>query len=201
MQTETEYNENYAKYQSQKGWLRWYLRTPYLNNVLKHVTGKTIDLGCGTGRLLSLLPAGSLGLDINPRSIEHCRKIGLDAQVYDAEDDHFALSIFKPGVFKTLTMIHVLEHLTNPVDVLNKLTATCNRLLIDRIIIKIPGKKGFQFDKTHKTFIDTDFIESNNLTCLNNFKLTESSYFPFNIKVLGNYFTHHELTLVYNRGN
>lgn len=199
MQNETEYNKNYTEYQSQRGWLRWYLRIPYLNNILKHVTGKTIDLGCGTGRLLSLLPAGSIGLDINPGSVEYCKKIGLNAQIYDAKNDHFALSILKPAVFKTLTMIHVLEHLENPADVLNKLTAACSRLLINKIIIKTPGKKGFRFDNTHKTFIGTDFIESNNLTCLNNFKLIESSYFPFNIKVLGNYFTHHELTLIYIR--
>ena len=201
MQTENRYNENYTRYQSDRGWLRWYLRTPYLNDVLKYVTGRTIDLGCGTGRLLSLLPEGSLGLDINPASVDYCRHKSLNAQVYDPGKDHFALSTVQPGEFKTLTMIHVLEHLENPAEALGKLTAACNRLLINRIVVKVPGKKGFLFDNTHKTFVDLDFIKLNKLVSLNNFKLNVSYYFPLNIRALGNYFTHHELTLIYDREN
>ena len=49
--------------------LRKVVKGFYLRSVLSLLNGPTIDYGCGAGQLLALLPAGSLGLEVNPHLI------------------------------------------------------------------------------------------------------------------------------------
>jgi ubiquinone/menaquinone biosynthesis C-methylase UbiE len=73
--------------------------------------GIILDAGCGTGLNLRLLPAGSVGLDINPRNIAVLEQrlpnyevvLG-DVEDMPFEDEHFA------GVICT----EVLEHVPDP---------------------------------------------------------------------------------------
>lgn len=192
------YGEDYTKYQVNRISLRFFIRNFYLKNILKFVKGKCIDFGCGSGDLLSRLPEGSAGTDINKSSIEYCRKNNLTAFVYNVEEDNYELKLFEPCVYDTLIFSHVLEHLENATEKIRILFASAQRLNIKRVIIVVPGIKGFAYDKTHMTYIDIDFIYKNKLDKLNGYEIFHKKYFPVNSKLFSKYFTHNELVIVYD---
>jgi SAM-dependent methyltransferase len=52
----------------------WTCRPPYRWNLHRLLGGRRVlDAGCGIGRNLVGLEAGSVGVDHNPHSVEHCR--------------------------------------------------------------------------------------------------------------------------------
>ena len=55
------------------------VQAPYRWNLRRHDLGRTLDIGCGIGRNLSSLPAGSLGVDHNETSIAMARARGASA--------------------------------------------------------------------------------------------------------------------------
>lgn len=179
--------------------LRRLVKSFYLRNVLRDVRGPTIDFGCGAGQLLSRLPAGSVGLEVNPHLIEALRAAGHTVQLASAEMRDFELGGVEPGCFRTLVIAHVLEHLPDPAAALRVLLAACSRLAIERVIVVVPGAKGFASDRTHKTFIDLPYLQSNMLAKVGEFALTGASYFPGPWEWVGRYFVFHELKVVFDR--
>ncbi len=97
MEAETnEYDAEYIKRYTSRPWYRKkILRKIELFPAIWNTRGKTIDVGCGTGDLLEVLPKGSVGLDINPHAIDYCLEQKLDAILYDA----FADDLGKHSVF------------------------------------------------------------------------------------------------------
>jgi len=204
------YNRQYTAYQlKKKSFLRARVREYYLNAaraLLKGPApagptseGPTIDFGCGTGELLTKLPAGSLGLDINPVTVDHCLSEKLNVRLYDPEEDQYKLSFIEPGRFDSLIVSHVLEHLKHPDAILRSLLSACGRLGIRRCVVVVPGKKGFAFDSTHITHMNRAFFKTNRLMDVEGLHVIKIGYFPVNIQWLENYFTHHELQVVYDR--
>jgi hypothetical protein len=84
-----QYDQTYTDYQDGRSGFCKVLRAFFLKNALRHVKGKTIDFGCGTGELLALLPKGSVGFDVNPYSVDYCVKNNLDVRRYFPEIDHY----------------------------------------------------------------------------------------------------------------
>jgi hypothetical protein len=70
---------------------------------------------------------------------------------------------------------------------------------IETIVAIVPGAKGYASDVTHKTFVDERFIETQGLRRVEGFELKKTRYFPINRSYVGDYFTFHELKLVYSR--
>ena len=57
---------------------------PYKRSISKLMLGKSLDVGCGNGRVLEWLPEGSVGVDHNPTSINLC--IPKRLQAYEPKD-------------------------------------------------------------------------------------------------------------------
>lgn len=192
------YSQEYFDYLNNRSAIRRLVRKVYLNNIRKYCVGKTIDFGCGIGELLKLLPDGSVGYEVNKVVVDFCRKKGLPVELYVPEADNYYFKMIEPGKFSTFTMNHVLEHLKNSYETINKIFESCKRLGIQRIIFTVPGVKGFQMDRTHETFIDLSYFTEHGLLNNHYYKLKTTFYFPFNSTSAGRYFRHNELRLVFN---
>lgn len=192
------FDSDYLEYQLNRNPIRKFIRHFYLNNVLKYVLGKTVDLGCGAGELLGKLPTGSIGLEINPAAVKHCCNNGLEAILYNPEQDNYSFSEIPEGEFNTLIFSHVLEHLDHPENVLKKILQSCERLKLKRVIIIVPGLKGFKYDSTHKNYINRAYLQEHQLEKIGNFTVTQLQYFPFNHEIVGTWFTHNEMMVIYD---
>ena len=199
--TVTDFDFEYAAEQLRRARhpVRRLVKSFYLRNVLRDVRGPTIDFGCGAGQLLARLPAGSVGLEVNPHLIKALKVAGCTVQLARADMRDFELEGVEPGRFRTLVIAHVLEHLPDPAAALRILLAACNRLAIERVIVVVPGAKGFASDRTHKTFIDMAYLQSKMLARVEDFVLTRTSFFPGPWEGIGRYFVFHELKVVFDR--
>ena len=179
--------------------LRRLIKKFYLDRVLREVRGATIDFGCGAGQLLARLPAGSVGLEVNPYLVEALCKEGLDARFYDAYTDDFSLSRLEVGRYQSFTISHVLEHFEDTPAVMRKLWRACARLGVTTIVAVVPGAKGYASDATHKTFVTREWLRDNGLEKCEGFDLDQAGYFPIDAASVGDWFVFHELHLVYRR--
>jgi ubiquinone/menaquinone biosynthesis C-methylase UbiE len=73
--------------------------------------GRVLDAGCGTGLNLRHLPAGSTGIDINPRNIELVRSRLPNHQVIEGDIEAMP---FADDSFETVLCTEVLEHVPDP---------------------------------------------------------------------------------------
>ena len=179
--------------------LRRVIRRFYLDNILRDVRGPTIDLGCGAGQLLARLPHGSIGLELNKHLIAALQAEGLDARHYDPGSDDYAFTAMKRGFYRTMVLSHVLEHFDDVPTVMRKICSGCRTLDVERIVIVVPGIKGYRTDRTHRTFVTKSFIAAHELTECEGYRLSRTSCFPGNMESLGNKITYHETKLLYVR--
>src|SRR5665647_1880728 len=85
------------------------VQMPYRANLRRLHLGRTLDVGCGTGRNLAALDPGSVGVDHNPHSVEIAVKAGLPAVTIEqflADAD-----LTRPAGFDSMLVAHVVEHL------------------------------------------------------------------------------------------
>jgi SAM-dependent methyltransferase len=181
--------------------LRRLIKYFYLADILHDVKGCAVDFGCGAGQLLERLPPGSMGFEINPLLVKALRDRGLNVEHYDPPSDDFSLHGVMKDRFSTLIMAHVLEHFEDPAEVLCKLFRACSRTGVRRIIVTVPGAKGYASDRTHRTFVDWNYLRLNGLLLRKDYRPTKRSYFPVDRESFGNYFTFNELKVVYDRAD
>ena len=181
--------------------LRKFVKSFYLDHILQDVSGPAIDFGCGAGQILARLPAGSIGVEINPALVIRLKESGLNVVAYDAATDDFSFSGFAPNTYKTLVSSHVLEHFADSASVIRKIWRASARLGIDTIIVVVPGEKGYASDLTHKTFVTEKYLADEGLVRCEGFEISKVHYFPGDIKSIGRYFMFHELKIVYRRVN
>jgi len=195
------FNRHYAEEQIRRSLhpLRRLIKGFYLRDILREVQGPTVDFGCGAGQLLARLPKDSLGLEVNPHLIAALRSQGLTVQQSQGTMVDFELRNLSPGRFRSLVIAHVLEHLPDPAAALRVLLASCKRLGIRRVVVIVPGAKGFASDPTHRTFVDSVWVKANLPECLEGFSFSPPSYFPGPWAFVGRYFVFHEMKLVFDR--
>lgn len=109
----------------------------------KYLTGKTLDIGCGIGDFCKFRP-NTVGTDINPFNIEHCRNLGLD--VYPS----LGPLPFHDSTFESALLDNVLEHIEHPKDLLLEITRVLKPKGV--LVIGVPGEQGFRYDPDHKIF-------------------------------------------------
>jgi 2-polyprenyl-3-methyl-5-hydroxy-6-metoxy-1,4-benzoquinol methylase len=181
--------------------LRRFIKRFYLDHVLQDVHGPAIDFGCGAGQILARLPAGSIGVEINPVLVAQLKASGLNVVAYDASTDDFSFSGFAPDLYKTLVISHVLEHFADSASVIRKIWRACARLGIDTIVAVVPGEKGYASDPTHKTFVTEKYLSDEGLTRCEGFEISKIHYFPGDTRSIGKYLTFHEMKIVYKRAD
>jgi len=85
------------------------------------LTGRetVLDFGCSTGHLLTSVQgqaAKVYGHDVNTKEIAFChRQLGLDV------DNRDLFERFEEGLFDYITMVYVLEHIVDPIELLTQL--------------------------------------------------------------------------------
>jgi SAM-dependent methyltransferase len=185
----------YAERLARLGSARWKqvldVQRPYRAHLRRLRLGRTLDVGCGTGRNLRALDPGSVGVDHNPHSIGLARAAGLPAVTVE---EFFAdPELTRPDGFDSMLVAHVVEHMT-PDDAL-AVVGSYLPFVRDggRVVLITPQERGYASDPTHVTFTD--------LPALRRFArdlgvVVERGYsFPFP-RVAGKVFTYNEFVLV-----
>jgi len=91
-----------------------------LNILAKTTKGKLLDVGCGGGKMLKLAEQmgwDAMGLELDPDAVESCRRLGLKVGYggYEKLDDY-------PMYYDCIIFSHVLEHVHDPIDALNRIS-------------------------------------------------------------------------------
>lgn len=176
------------EYKQWKTWLQ--VQLPYRWNLQRLNPGKTVDIGCGIGRHLKHLPAGSVGTDHNKHSVEQACRTGLLAYTPDG----FQRSrYYKEGAFDSLLLSHVLEHLTieDGLSLIRDYTPLLKRN--GKLIIFCPQERGYASDSTHVTFQDAATLKK--MAGQAGYKVTVSTSFPFP-RPAGKFFKYNEFVVV-----
>jgi SAM-dependent methyltransferase len=135
----------YLRQRSRLGLL--YRRFWLYGRLCRHLRGRVVDIGCGIGDMLRHRP-DTIGVDVNPHTVEWCRKNGLDARLMEPDRLPFGDGEFDGGLLD-----NVLEHLDSP----EPLLAEARRVLKSHasLIVGVPGRRGFASDPDHKKFYDS----------------------------------------------
>jgi SAM-dependent methyltransferase len=197
--TDPLYGQAYFDYLHHRSSLRRRIRRWYLQDIRSLCRGRTVDFGCGAGELLAMLPQGSVGLEVNPVAVAYGQSRGLDVRLYDPASDGYRLDMLSPGTFDTFTANHVFEHLDDSAAHIAALFTSCFRLGIRRLVITVPGRRGFATDPTHRTFVDEDYLRLHGVTDRPEYTLVASRYYPINSPFFSRFFAHNELRLVFDQ--
>lgn len=138
---------DYFDYLRKRSTLAWLYRRVWLYpRLCRHLAGTVLDIGCGIGDLLAFRQ-GTIGTDINPRAVEWCRARGHKAELMTPD-----VLPFGAAEFDGVVLDNVLEHLEDPTALL----AEARRVLRPggRMLIGVPGRRGYASDPDHKVFYD-----------------------------------------------
>ena len=142
--------EDYARRLQSKQQVWWKkalnVQAPYQWNLRRQHLGRTLDVGCGIGRNLETLDAGSVGVDHNATAIEVARERGVTAlTVPEWETSELRVAESFDGIL----LAHVIEHMSAAEGV---------ALLQDylpylrpggRVFFVCPQERGYASDSTH----------------------------------------------------
>lgn len=150
MSTEQQQYFDYLMRRSRLG--HWYRRYWLYPALCRQLHGRVLDVGCGIGDMLRYRP-DTLGVDINPSTVEFCKQQGLDARLMEPD-----ILPFSDGKFDGVVLDNVLEHLAAPAPLL----AEARRVLrADGIfVVGVPGPRGYASDPDHKVFYDESRLVS-----------------------------------------
>jgi SAM-dependent methyltransferase len=159
--TDSTDSPDYADRLRRKQTLWWkrllHVQAPYHWNLRRQGLGRTLDVGCGIGRNLGVLPPGSVGVDHNADSVALARSMGYDAlTVEEFMDGELAV----PGGFDGLLLAHVLEHMDRSQAV--GLVGEYLRFVRPggRVFLVCPQERGYASDPTHVWFATgVDLVE------------------------------------------
>ena len=185
---------DYAEWLRRRQTLWWkrllHVQAPYHWNLRRQGLGRTLDVGCGIGRNLSVLPPGSIGVDHNTEAVALARSMGHEAytvsQFMDGE-----LAVL--GAFDGMLVSHVVEHMERE----QALTLIRDYLPFlrpgGRVFLVCPQERGFASDPTHIWFAQDFDLEG--LVGTLGLELERSFSFPFPRRV-GKLFIYNEFGVI-----
>jgi SAM-dependent methyltransferase len=186
-----DYAERLARLQGAR-WKQWVdVQAPYRRHIHRLRLGRTVDVGCGLGRNLAWLDAGSVGVDHNPFSVTVARDRGLDAWT---DDEFFAdPALSAPESFDGLLAAHLVEHIDED-DILEVLRPYVALLAPGgRAAFITPMERGFASDATHVRF--SDFAVLADLCEQLELQVRRTYAFPFP-RWTGRFFTYNEFVVL-----
>lgn len=146
-------NIEYSTYLQTRSRLGLIYRNWYLYPLLsRFFFGRVLDVGCGVGDLLAF-QKGATGVDINPFNVDFCLQRGLSARLMDV--DKLPLS---DSTCDTVVLDNVLEHIENPMPILSEIMRVLD--VDGRLIVGVPGIKGYASDSDHKVFYDEALLQT-----------------------------------------
>lgn len=187
--SEGAYTERLVRFQG-AAWKRVLdVQAPYRWKLRKMLGERvTVDVGCGIGRNLANLPAGSVGVDHNQHSVAHCRALGLTA--FTPDEFHASAA---PETFDGMLAAHLVEHLprADAITVLKSYLPYLRRGA--RVVVITPQERGYASDATHVWFCG--FEENADLCRELGFEVEDQASFPFP-RAAGRRFTYNEFVTV-----
>ena len=145
------YHNEYFNYLKKRSFVGGLYRKFYLYPVLvRNLEGKTLDIGCGIGDFINFRPQ-TTGVDINHHAVKYCNSIGLDA--FLMRDNVLP---FPDHSFNSIILDNVLEHIENPVPIINEISRVLNS--DNMLLVGVPGKLGWNSDSDHKIFYDENLL-------------------------------------------
>jgi SAM-dependent methyltransferase len=169
---------DYAERLRSKQTLWWkrmlHVQAPYHWNLRCQKLGRTLDVGCGIGRNLGVLPPRSVGVDHNAEAVAMARAMGYQAFTVE---EFLGGELAVPAAFDGLLLAHVIEHMDREQAL---------RLLGDylpfvrpggRVFFICPQERGYASDPTHVWFAQVaDLTE---LAGAAGLEVERTSSFPF----------------------
>lgn len=178
----------YLKHRSLIGQIyhNWVLY-PRICNVLQ---GKVLDFGCGVGEFLKFR-ADTIGVDINKYNAEHCKSLGLKAELLKENGNIPS----ENDAFSGVVMDNVIEHIPAE-DVGSAIDEVARVLQPDGVIVAgVPGIKGYDLDSDHKVFYtENDLIA---LFDRHGFEVRKSFHMPLPWRFLEKYLSQYCVYVVF----
>lgn len=129
------------------------VQRPYRWNLRRQGLGRTLDVGCGIGRNLVTLGAGSVGVDHNEAAVAVARERGVTALTVE---EWKRSDLRTPESFDGILLSHVVEHL-EPVAAVELLESYLPFLRPGgRVFFVCPQERGYESDPTHVRFTSGD---------------------------------------------
>ncbi len=186
--------ENYARRLTTLSGARWKrllnVQAPYQWNLRRQDLGRTLDVGCGIGRNLGSLAAGSVGVDHNAASISVARAAGHEAyttQEWSQQTPYAAAS------FDSLLIAHVIEHMS-PASGLGLVRDYLGFVRPGgKVLFICPQERGYASDETHERW--TTGADLEDLAREVGLDPDPWRSFPFPRQV-GKFFTYNEFNLL-----
>lgn len=180
----------YAYLQTRSLTGRLYRRMWLYPKLCCHLKGRVLDVGCGLGDMLAFRP-GTVGVDINPRTVEWCRSRGLDARLMKPD-----VLPFSGASFDGVVLDNVLEHIADPAALLKDISRVLKPEGV--FVVGVPGRCGHDRDPDHKMFYSEERLVQRlaqfNFSCQHLFRM------PLCLPWLESYLTQYCLYGVFCRG-
>lgn len=186
---DSDYTKRLIRLQEQQWKQAFVFVNPYAIHIRSIVSGATLEVGCGIGRVLSFLPRQMVGVDRNASSVSVCREKGLAAYL----PTEFEALYRGRKCFGTLLLSHVVEHM--PMADAIALVRTYRPYLEcgAQLVLISPQEKGFASDPTHVEFMGFDRLAT---ICRDTGFAVQKAYsFPFS-RGMGTHYIYNEFVTI-----
>lgn len=144
--------QEYKDYLNSRSKLALLYRKFYLYpRIERNLIYPCIDIGCGIGDFLKFSKKAIYGVDINSGLVSQCAKEGLEVELITNDKIPSNDSAYNSAILD-----NVLEHIAEPDCTLKETYRVLNENA--RLIIGVPGIKGYSSDIDHKIYYDDDSI-------------------------------------------